>query len=778
MPSHQGKQLLELYNTSEDCLEALEAFCHDLSFGERKALITLSRSQSIPDQCSSPILYGKVKPILDKLVIEPPFESLAQSLKSEGHLVIRLLSSPLTTGLLIVYALGVELSDEEVLLGKEESFHKELLATQTDRRESTWNWDSFFNLSPLGSTDIVHPLFPRQTSLQHSFAFRLLRFESSIRGRVILPHYSRRGVSSETSGRLLARLPQYRIFKRYRGPLSTFHRSLDPRNVTSLDVVHHYIRTGDWMFGRTELKQRWYPSGLLPRTYFSWGGDAIALSGYLRNFFNDLADCFDPTHRKNRVQPDWLRHPDRKSTNGFLFYDLTSFTSWFHEHEPFLRALARRFKGVIVYLSGFDLTLTSHDLGDLIDAYTDGLNNLPSFVVDNRVFKRIDYCDREFVHQCAGFLGVPGNLVTCTLAHGLAQAALQESPRCLQVPGDDVGCPYVSENHANDIGVCAKTLGVLQFDKVYCTPGISVYLKRLVLDLHSRLDLAPMLIFPLLPYLINPEKSYRSNRFRLPPVKTLRPRCARVLVAFQRDLWNLTRGDLDSESEEIILLFLRRVHDMVGLPWGPIFQGHLYGIDDEEQERYPNITLKFSVDDDDCLRKSPDIEFASKHVTSMVIRLTSEVPKTPPFNSLKCGETIIVKRQKGWTYLEDMGYVKVVGIPGEKVTLIGSDARDAFLFSAEPPLREVEVLSDLTSSQLVAAGVLSSGDSTVFEGDDGSGSRHTDWNTMSWRYRRYVDLDDPKGASLYGRSRRWVEESLSSTRESLSPEPFTTILDY
>lgn len=49
---------------------------------------------------------------------------------------------------------------------------------------------------------------------------------------------------------------------------------------------------------------------------------------------------------------------------------------------------------------------------------------------------------------------------------------------------------------------------------------------------------------------------------------------------------------------------------------------------------------------------------------------------------------------------------------------------------------------------------------------------------MSWRYRKYVDLDDPRGAALYGRSRDWVMNDLGSTRQSLSPEPLDTILDY
>lgn len=763
--------------SGSETLALLQLFCERLSFRERKALITLSRSQSIPERDSSPILFDKVSPILDRLVVEPPFENLAQPLLEEGRLVLKLLSSHLTTGLLIVFALGVELSLPDIEAGRRESFTKELLATQTLRRQGEWNWEALCYLSPENDPEVIHPLFPVKTKLQRTFASKLLSLENRYRGRVIRPHYTRRGISSESSEYLLHRLIDYKRFKRYHGPTDTFHRSLDKRNVTSKDIIHHYVRTGHWIPGRVELKQRWYPSGLLPRTYFAWGGDAIALSAYLREFFNDLGDCFEPTHRKNRVQPDWLDFPARTPTGGFMFYDLTSFTSWFHEQVPFLRSLSDRFSRLPVLVSGEDLSLSQTTIGALIESYNDKLNDFPEFIINSASIKEDTYEGRSFIHQTAGFLGIPGNLITCTLAHGLAIASQHTSPHALQVPGDDVGCRYCNENHLHDIGVCAKTLGVLQMDKVYRIPGLSVYLKRLVVDLHSKITLAPMLIYPLLPYLINPIGPYHSDQYRLPKAHELQPRCARVLVAFMRDLWNETHGDIDFESEEIILLFLRRVHDMVGLPYGPIFQGYLYGVEDEDQ-KYSDITVKFSVEDDDCLRRSPDVEFASKHIVTMIIRSTGEVPITPSFNSLKTGDTVIVRRSKGWSYLEDMGYVRVLGIPGEKITLIGSDARDAFLFASEPPLREVEALSDLTTAQLVAAGILDHGDAEVFEDVDGSGSRHVDLNTGSWRYRRYVDLDDPKGAGLYGRSKRWVNDGLSSTRESLSPEPFTTTLDY
>lgn len=763
---------MNLYNTSRDRLSALVAFVSSLSFAERKALITLSRSQSVPSSTESPILFDKTKPILDKLVRFPPFTSIADDLLPVATLIFELLSSPLTTGLLIVFALGVELDDSQIAEGRLESFNKELLATQTSRRELSWNWDAILNPQQR-SREVIHPLFPHLSPLQRQFGKNITRLKSSLRGRIILPHYTNRGVSSETASLLLNRVSRN---LKCHGPRRTLHRQLEKKQVTSRDIVHHYVRTGDWVFGRTEMKQRWYPSGILPRTYFAWGGVAIAQSSYLRQFFNDLGDVFDPSQRRNRVQPDWLS-TDSDVEGGYLFYDLTSFTSWFHEHVSFLRSTAELFSDVTVFLVGEDLSLSQHDLRSLILGYVESVNDYPDFYVSNKLVPGSD--ELHLRHQCAGFLGIPGNLITCTLPHALALATFFSSEHDLQVPGDDVGCRYVSDDNRRDIGTCASTLGTLQFEKVFFTPQTCVYLKRLVVDLGTSIELAPMLIYPLLPYLINPnDRQPSSGQFRLPDKDRLLPRAATVLVSFQRDLWKMTKGNIDSQSSEIILLLLRTIHDQVGLPQGAIFQGRLYGLDEEnDTRRFPHIPVKFPVDEDHILFSNPDVHFANKFVNQMIIRSVVGLNVRDIGEDLSVGETVIVKNNRGWRFLEDMGYVKIVGIPGEKLVLVGEDARDAYLFASEPPFSEIEVLCDIHMHQLVAAGVVRSPDTVEFEGMRVFSSTGYDVNLQSWRYRKYVDLDDPRGAGILGKSREWVNDRLTSTRASLTPEP-TDFLDY
>jgi hypothetical protein len=760
--------------TPERLLDGLSHFCSSLTIDERKSLITLSRAQHIPSPSDSPVLFSKVRPCLDKMVRHPPYhENCLHDLSEYGHIVMRLLGSPLTTALLIVYALGTEVDDDEAHSGRISSLSKELCATQTIRLESTWNWDAIFDSKNRGN-EPLHPLFPTQTSLHVSFRKSLYDFRERTRNRTIFPHYSSRGVSSESVRHLLNRVDHGRIRKCYGNPLS-FHRQLDRGNVKSRDIVHHYIRTGFWIKGKTELKQRWYPSQLLPRTYFSWSGPDIAIAGYLREFFNSLGDCFEPTERKNRVQPDWLKRIPNVD-GGFAFYDLTSFTSWFHEQVPFLQSLSRYFEGCYVYLVGENLSLTYHDLGSLISGYIDWCNNFPEFVISEKI--DFPFSNRDYRHLCAGFLGIPGNLITCTLAHGLAQAALQTHPSHLQVPGDDVGAQFRNPLHRFDIMRCASSLGVLQYEKVFSSPEACIYLKRLVIELGDRIELAPMLIHPLLPYLVDPTtRNIRSNRYTLPEREKLRSRAAHVLTAYHRDIWRLTKGNIDHATSSLLLLFSRRVHRMTGLPYGAIFQGREFGDVESEDGTYRDIVMKFSVEEDDCLFSNPDIAFAGRYVDRIVIRSTNEVEVSNIESRMEKGERYVVRRAKVWRFLEDMGYVRQIGIPGEKVTLVGKDARDAFLFASEPPLREVEVTSDLELHQLVALGIVSSDISTGFFTASNEDRSVYDENTRSWRYRKYVDLDDPRSAGFYG-NKQWLAPCLDRERSSLSPDPDGVFLDY
>jgi hypothetical protein len=739
--------LVDPMDFSDPRLRDLANTCSSLTSTERKSLIVLARSQSIPARAESPVLFEKVAPILDKLSLEPPFINLHTTpLSIAGNSILHMVQSPLLTGLVIVFALGMPYTETDIQKGWRSSFDKELLATQTRRLDGEWYWDAIVGLADYRGC-VIHSMFPSLSPLQYRFHQSFSNFRLKLRDRIVLPHYSNRGISKETGAYILNRIDKTRRYGIY-GNKRTFHQSIDPSNVTSKDVIHHYIRTGTWPRGRTEMRQAWTPNILQPRTYFSWGGDAIACSSYLRNIFNDLADCFQPTQRKNRVQPDWLYDPD-VPPGGFFFYDLTSFTSWFHEQVPFLKSVARGLSGTYIYLVGEDLTLTYHDVGSLIDGYVKYCNDFPPFVLSEKLGSYGP--DSEFLslyHLCAGFLGVPGNLATCTLAHGLAMASRFDHPRQLQVPGDDVGGSFSGMWDKVDKTRCATTLGKLQMDKVYSLPETAVYLKRLVVDHGSSIELADMLIFPLLPYLVDntQDRKAEPHPYTLPQPDLIVKRACGVMVSFMRDLFRLSNGDLNQSERSLILSFLQGIHDRLKIPYGAVWQSRFYC--DEGSPKDPilkGVTLKFPVVDEDDILHDPDLRFADRYVEIMHIRGVRGIAVDEILDDLVEGMSIVVPEHKGWTFLEDMGYVKLMGIPGDVITLVGPDAKMAFLNAHKPNLRRVVVTCDLSLAQLCSVGVIKEPEVSFFHSRGAVvGEVSYDQRAeQSWRYSRYVDFDNP-----------------------------------
>jgi len=529
------------------------------------------------------------------------------------------------------------------------------------------------------------------------------------------------------------------------------------------------------------MKQVWYPSQLTPRTYFAWGGSAISSSAHLRSFFNDLADQFPPTHRHNRVQPNWL-YDVSVPPGGFFFYDLTSFTSWFHEQTPFLEALARYFTGTGVFVVGPNLSLVWCDVGALIYDYIGRCNEFPPFIISKSTGGYGP--DNDFLslrHMCAGFLGVPGNLVTCTLPHGLAMASRFDNARQLQVPGDDVGGSFWSPLDLVDKKICASTLGVLQMDKVYDTSGIAVYLKRLVKNRGQSITLADMLIHPLLPFLTNntSDTTAISSPYRLPNPDLIVKRACSVMVSFMRDLWNLTKGDLDSFEVETIHSFLIGIHDRLDIPYGAVWQSRLYCDErPRRSEALKGVTIKFPVDDQAYLMKDPDARFADRFVEVMHIHRIDNVRVTTDIEALAENQSIVVSKMRGWSFLEDMGYVRLGGIPGEVVTLIGPDAKTAFLHAQKPNLVEVTALCDIRIEQLIAVGIVNAEkDVSYFSSPrEINGQILLDRRSdMSYRYDHWVDVD--MAVSKGPKSVRSGYISDESDDDSVLGYP-TEILDY
>lgn len=531
--------------------------------------------------------------------------------------------------------------------------------------------------------------------------------------------------------------------------------SFNPRNPTSRDVVHFYMRTGVWPKGRVEMKQRWYPTGLVPRTYFAWGGDAIAVSAYLRDFFNVVADFFPPTHRKLRVQPDWLRAlPSSLPLDEprFFFYDLTSFTSWFHEHEPFLQALSAYFANTPMLTLETNFHVHVRDIGAMIDEYRRIVNDFPEFYVSSTFGSGLAEAFHNCYHRCAGFLGVPGNLITCTIPHGLAQAEGYTNERSLQVPGDDVGCITGGIERLLDKKAVANTLGVLQMEKVYRSDEASVYLKRGVRASETGVDLVDMVIYPVLSFVLDPsqEELDLSPIYRYPRKDEFYGRSCRVFNQLIRDLWKLRKGVYDDSELELLQDYFDLFHKRAGLPLGPILQGSvLYG-DHEEgvgTSRFTGVGFKYPGDTR-MLRSEPDELFAQDFVHSFAIReVDPNLILEEIFEPIAEGTYFTVYGKRGWSFMEDMGMIRAVEkTAGEVFHVVGEDAKRAFMNHKRPKVRTYQANTELSLEVLAGAGVLPSAEGLSFLGSEvnvAAVSVVSPLTTSFFSSDRYIDLDQP-----------------------------------
>jgi hypothetical protein len=245
------------------------------------------------------------------------------------------------------------------------------------------------------------------------------------------------------------------------------------------DWIRVYHEHGVQLGGAVEMRQKWYPSGAKPRTYFAMGGSTYKDSRFLQDFFTELVDLFSSTNHVTRLRPERLfRDPD--VNEWFLIYDMTSFTSNMVEQKSFMVELAGFFRGVPVIIVDERYGPMEVDLGELLDQY------ILSCVIEPEVsLERVPEDLRVFSdpvpHSLASMLGIFGNLMTCTLAHFLILSPLVDSLERINVAGDDGLVPVLGgeedfvEHVISFVGECApeKTMKTSEEGPVHLKRPIS-----------------------------------------------------------------------------------------------------------------------------------------------------------------------------------------------------------------------------------------------------------------------------------------------------------------
>jgi hypothetical protein len=259
-----------------------------------------------------------------------------------------------------------------------------------------------------------------------------------------------------------------------------------------------YHKYGILATGPTELRMAFKYHDLKPRVYYARGLDVYPSSRYAQPILNIIVDALPVTNRYER----FLANAIQLCVSETLFiYDYASFTSRLYEIRNFMSRLAEFFSDVEIELVDSHFGIIRVNLGDLFERYNDTCNRNPSFDA-SQVFEAT--FEEEILQHNCGMLGVPGNISSCTLLHGLFLIALVLSLKW-KVVGDDAiaGGPIQSRE---DVYEYLRYIGIIapekmewwgpevMFDTYDCEAESWHYTKRPITRIETRVSLKDHII--------------------------------------------------------------------------------------------------------------------------------------------------------------------------------------------------------------------------------------------------------------------------------------------
>jgi hypothetical protein len=173
----------------------------------------------------------------------------------------------------------------------------------------------------------------------------------------------------------------------------------------------------------------------------------------------------------------------------------------------------------------------------------------------------IDFTSRQHI---AGMLGIYGNLMTCTFAHGVIMAQFAEDEDQINVAGDD---GIVPETDSTQLAIqeAINLFGIHEESKEFITTEAgSIHLKRPIRQVNQLLDHGSMLIWPNianLRYWLYLQKDFRFDYFDDPPVH-IRVSCiGREIFRFLRSIH--LAAYISEDDKAVCLSFLLGLEEVV-----------------------------------------------------------------------------------------------------------------------------------------------------------------------------------------------------------------------
>lgn len=490
--------ILQLCNNP--ILDTIGKFIKGGSQTERKHILLLARHQGLPQGNGN--MYQITISTIDSLIAL--FLSEHQVPLRDRHTydttifqtqINITLSHPLYSGAIIMMCCIAPMDEEDQRRIMEEAFFKEVDTMDTSPYFPGLDFSCFFG-------DYSKPLHPRMQPNPTSAKVVHDAIKSWIHR-----HTQETRIHRPTLSKKL--LPK---FTRDDLDLWISTEVAEPGLATQGALEYLWMKYEVMVDGPCEIKQRWYTNGMTPRTYFVCGPTLFEKSKYTKDLWNDLVDSLVITQRHNRVNP---RRIHIEGIERALFYDLSTFTSNCAAQREFLSYLARVVEGLPFCLLDTRYGPQIVDFGDIVREYCQ-TNAQPGYANANKSYSG--------VHGVAGFLGVYGNIATCTFLHGAFLMQLASNDRKCGCAGDDAVIVTVEED--SSIWICVELIGVIAREKTFASDDPDViYLKRRTWrdEAFCRLDFSTYIQLPSFLFNMHPQElaRYRESALTKAEMKEL-----------------------------------------------------------------------------------------------------------------------------------------------------------------------------------------------------------------------------------------------------------------
>jgi len=444
---------------------------------QRKRLVLLCRAQEVVFNQPFNLLA-----IQTGFNCNPSMHDLEPAQRQLIHLALNhqdYIKSPILSSVILDMCRSAPLRGPDIEEQKLASWGKEISVCEKTENPLHFDYACWFDESNFGRPLVVGT--PPNPEMARRIHHSLLEWRQKMTGKIFYPRMSRKMVSRST----------VREWESLYGRTWNLDDNANDVEMTQETLEKIYHQDGLEIGGLCEMRQKWYKSGVVPRTYFAQGGYAYSRSKYIQEIASSLTETLMTTHPISRLNP--ARIVLKSALHYLRIYDLTVFTSNHWECKHFVEQLSEFCIGIEIFLIDAREGLLPADLGELISGYNTSMNYYPGYSLE-----RIDELFSEVTefHNRAGFLGVYGNINFSTYLHGASLLMLLQSEDEANVAGDDAhySCEPGTEDIADRI---IDANGLLEVTKTFKSDQVgAVCLKRGLIQIEQRCLPKIMLVFP------------------------------------------------------------------------------------------------------------------------------------------------------------------------------------------------------------------------------------------------------------------------------------------